>query len=95
MVSFDEVPEHIAPEHEEELMQTLTQAKVAIVVSWALLGQAGHGHVNEHSQSYLETRSLPGVYLIMSVSGCPFVSEFCGVSLKVIDKIILVSILSV
>eukprot|EP00438_Fugacium_kawagutii_P012686 Skav207528 [mRNA] locus=scaffold907:419280:422105:+ [translate_table: standard] len=57
-----EVPEHIAPEHEDELVQTLTQAKVAIVVSWALLGQAGHGHINEHSQSYvirqLEKRSF-------------------------------------
>ena len=55
VISF-EVAEHIAPEFEDNFVRTLAQAKVAVLVSWAFVGQSGHGHVNEHTQSYVIRR---------------------------------------
>ncbi|CAK9005047.1 Uncharacterized protein SCF082_LOCUS8429 [Durusdinium trenchii] len=52
VISF-EVAEHISPKFEHNFIETLVQAKVGILLSWAYIGQGGHGHVNEHSQSYL------------------------------------------
>ena len=43
--------EHISPKFEHNFIETLVQAKVGILLSWAYIGQGGHGHVNEHSQS--------------------------------------------
>lgn len=53
VVSF-EVGEHIEKEGEQPFLNTLVQhAEKRIVMSWAVPGQGGIGHVNERSNVYL------------------------------------------
>mmetsp|Transcript_35096 Transcript_35096/g.80852 ORF Transcript_35096/g.80852 Transcript_35096/m.80852 type:complete len:324 (-) Transcript_35096:306-1277(-) len=51
-----EVGEHIPNVYEENFFRTLLQAKHGIILAWATPGQAGHGHVNGHWQSFLRRR---------------------------------------
>lgn len=49
-----EVGEHIPAKHETTFLTNLcTASKQAIVLSWALPGQGGTGHVNEQSSEYI------------------------------------------
>lgn len=41
-----EVGEHIAPEHMGRYLDVMAQGKREVLMSWAIPGQAGHGHVN-------------------------------------------------
>ena len=57
--SFDfvlslEVGEHIPAEFEQIFLDNLCRhAKKGVIISWALPGQGGHGHVNEQPNSYI------------------------------------------
>ena len=49
-----EVGEHIHPEHEQQFLDRLVRnAKNRIILSWAIPGQGGNGHVNELSNDYI------------------------------------------
>lgn len=61
-VSYDlvlclEVGEHIPPAYEQVFLDNVAEfgkSAFAIVLSWAVPGQRGRGHVNEKSNSYVE-----------------------------------------
>lgn len=49
-----EVIEHIAPEDEDKVLSNLdTFCKDKLILSWALEGQGGHGHLNERNEDYV------------------------------------------
>jgi len=53
VLSF-EVGEHIPIQYEQSYLDNLCRhAHRAVIVSWAVPGQGGHGHVNERPNSYL------------------------------------------
>jgi len=50
-----EVGEHIPPEYEQIFIDNITKhSKQCIILSWALPGQGGAGHVNERDNSYIK-----------------------------------------
>jgi 2-polyprenyl-3-methyl-5-hydroxy-6-metoxy-1,4-benzoquinol methylase len=50
-----EVGEHIPNQYEEIYISNLIKhSKNLIILSWATIGQGGHGHVNEHPNEYIE-----------------------------------------
>lgn len=52
-----EVGEHVPPEHEAVFLDNLHRHnRRGLVVSWALEGQGGRGHVNERSNDYIKGR---------------------------------------
>ena len=52
-----EVGEHVPSEFEVTLLSNLHAANCrGIILSWARLGQAGYGHVNNHSPQYIADR---------------------------------------
>lgn len=49
-----EVGEHIPAEHESTLLDNITRnAAGHVVLSWAVPGQGGYGHVNEREKAYI------------------------------------------
>lgn len=62
--SFDwilslEVGEHIPPEFEDIFLANLhANNKRGIILSWALEGQGGDGHVNERSNEYIKSKIM-------------------------------------
>ena len=60
--SFDwvmslEVGEHLPPQFEDVFIQNLhVNNKYGIVLSWAIKGQGGHGHVNEQNNDYIKSK---------------------------------------
>lgn len=54
-----EVGEHIASEHEDVFIGNIVRhAKEAVVLSWAITGQSGHYHINNHENSYIIAKML-------------------------------------
>jgi 2-polyprenyl-3-methyl-5-hydroxy-6-metoxy-1,4-benzoquinol methylase len=54
-----EVAEHIAPEYEAVYLQNLARAALeGIVITWAIPGQKGDGHVNCREPEYVVTKFL-------------------------------------
>lgn len=54
-----EVGEHIPQSGEKNFLDNLVKhACVGVVLSWAVLGQPGHGHVNCHSNDYIRKEML-------------------------------------
>lgn len=51
-----EVGEHLPPQFEDIYMNNLHNNKYGIVLSWALKGQGGDGHVNEQNNEYIKTK---------------------------------------
>jgi cyclopropane fatty-acyl-phospholipid synthase-like methyltransferase len=52
-----EVGEHLPPEFEDIFINNLhNNNKRGIVLSWAVKGQLGHGHVNEQDNDYVKTK---------------------------------------
>lgn len=52
-----EVGEHIPRQFEDRMIQLVTGAALRMVVlSWAVPGQGGHGHVNVRSNEYIEAK---------------------------------------
>jgi len=53
-VISSEVGEHIPNEFEEQVISNLHAHNCnGIILTWAILGQGGHGHINCHSNKYL------------------------------------------
>lgn len=49
-----EVGEHIPNQYEKTYIDNLIRhTKNLIIISWATIGQGGHGHVNEHPNEYI------------------------------------------
>lgn len=49
-----EVGEHIPPEFQENFLNTVTsRARKGLVLSWAVPGQGGHGHLNERPNDWV------------------------------------------
>lgn len=49
-----EVAEHIPQEYEDIFLQNVVNASTGLVIiSWAVKGQGGHGHVNEQDSEYV------------------------------------------
>lgn len=49
-----EVAEHIPKEYEGELMNNIHNLNTeGVIISWAIPGQGGHGHVNEQDNDYV------------------------------------------
>jgi 2-polyprenyl-3-methyl-5-hydroxy-6-metoxy-1,4-benzoquinol methylase len=49
-----EVGEHIPPEHEAQFMDNLVGLCTnGVIMSWAIPGQGGRGHINEKSNTYI------------------------------------------
>ena len=49
-----EVGEHIPPEHEQIFLDNLDRhCEQCLILSWALPGQGGDGHVNEKDKDYV------------------------------------------
>jgi hypothetical protein len=49
-----EVAEHIPQEYEDVFLQNVVNASIGLVViSWAVKGQGGHGHVNEQDSVHI------------------------------------------
>jgi hypothetical protein len=54
-----EVGEHIYPEYEDIFLNNITyKCNSRLVLSWAIPGQTGLGHVNERSNEYIEGKLL-------------------------------------
>jgi hypothetical protein len=52
-----EVGEHLPPQYETTFLENLhNNNKKGIILSWALKGQDGHGHVNEQNNDYIRGR---------------------------------------
>lgn len=52
-----EVAEHIPPSFEEMFLRNVVaHASKGVVISWAIPGQGGTGHVNVRSHEYVEQR---------------------------------------
>lgn len=52
-----EVGEHLPPKFEDIYMNNLhNNNKYGIILSWALKGQGGDGHVNEQNNDYIKTK---------------------------------------
>ena len=52
-----EVAEHLPPEFESNFLQNLVNhSKIGIVLSWAVIGQTGHGHFNERDNPYVKDK---------------------------------------
>jgi hypothetical protein len=52
-----EVAEHIPQEYEGVFLQNVVNASTGLVIiSWAVKGQGGHGHVNEQDSEYVLDR---------------------------------------
>ena len=50
-----EVGEHIPKEYEAEFIANLDRhAREGVILSWAVKGQGGHGHVNNQDNDYLK-----------------------------------------
>ena len=49
-----EVIEHIPKEKEQQVLENLhNHCNGKLIISWAVKGQGGHGHVNEHDSGYV------------------------------------------
>jgi hypothetical protein len=52
-----EVGEHIPKRHEDDFIDNLDRHNAqGVVLSWAIPGQGGHGHVNEQPNDYIKSR---------------------------------------
>ena len=52
-----EVGEHLPKEYEDTLFNNIIRnSKSEIVVSWAIPGQTGDGHINEQSNDYVKSK---------------------------------------
>jgi hypothetical protein len=52
-----EVGEHLPQEFEDVFIQNLhNNNKYGMVISWAIKGQGGHGHVNEQDNDYIKSK---------------------------------------
>lgn len=52
-----EVGEHIPPQYEDTFIQNLHMNNIkGIILSWALIGQSGDGHINEHDNQYIKQK---------------------------------------
>lgn len=52
-----EVGEHIPRSYEDAFLRNIAScAKHTIILSWAIPGQGGHGHINERSNTYIEEK---------------------------------------
>ena len=52
-----EVGEHLPPQFEDIFINNLhNNNKYGIVLSWAINGQGGHGHVNEKNNDYIKSK---------------------------------------
>lgn len=52
-----EVGEHIPPEFESIFIKNIIDhSKNLIILSWATIGQGGHGHFNEKPNDYIESK---------------------------------------
>jgi len=52
-----EVGEHIPPEYEDTFIQNLHMNNLkGIILSWALIGQCGDGHINEQNNPYIKQK---------------------------------------
>jgi cyclopropane fatty-acyl-phospholipid synthase-like methyltransferase len=59
-----EVGEHLPPQFEDIFIHNLhNNNKRGIVLSWAIKGQGGHGHVNEQDTSYIKSKICKLGYL--------------------------------
>lgn len=64
MVLSLEVGEHLPPQFESIFIDNLHKHNTkAIIVSWAIEGQGGHGHFNERNNSYIKQKFLDLGYL--------------------------------
>lgn len=52
VLSF-EVGEHIPAKHEDTFLDNITQRAKTVIMSWAVPGQGGDGHVNERPNDYI------------------------------------------
>lgn len=58
-----EVGEHIPKQYESIFINNLlNHSNKSIVLSWATIGQGGHGHVNEQPNNYIENLFTPHGY---------------------------------
>ena len=52
-----EVGEHLPPQFEDIFINNLhNNNKYGIILSWAIIGQGGHGHVNEKNNDYIKSK---------------------------------------
>ena len=52
-----EVGEHLPKEHEDAFMENLHRYNTrGMVLSWAVVGQGGIGHVNEQNNDYVKAK---------------------------------------
>ena len=52
-----EVGEHIPPQYEDTFIQNLHNNNLkGIILSWALIGQCGDGHINEQNNQYIKQK---------------------------------------
>lgn len=59
-----EVAEHIPKEYEDVFLRNVVNASTGlIIISWAVKGQGGHGHVNEQDSVYVATKFLELGYI--------------------------------
>jgi cyclopropane fatty-acyl-phospholipid synthase-like methyltransferase len=59
-----EVGEHIPKQYETIFIDNLlNHSNKAIILSWATIGQGGHGHVNEQPNNYIENLFTPHGYI--------------------------------
>lgn len=62
-----EVAEHIPKEYEDVFLRNVVNASTGlIIISWAVKGQGGHGHVNEQDIFYVGYKFLELGYIINS-----------------------------
>ena len=58
-----EVGEHIPKEYQDVFIENLLRhSNGLIILSWATIGQGGHGHVNEQPNDYIEGLLTPHNY---------------------------------
>jgi cyclopropane fatty-acyl-phospholipid synthase-like methyltransferase len=58
-----EVGEHIPKQYESIFINNLlNHSNKMIILSWATIGQGGHGHVNEQPNNYIENLFIPHGY---------------------------------
>jgi hypothetical protein len=60
-----EVGEHLPKEYEDSFFQTLVNhSKKGVLLSWAIPGQGGDGHVNEQTNEYIKSKMFDFGYKV-------------------------------
>ena len=59
-----EVAEHLPPTYTDQFLDTLTKWNGDVLLSWAIPGQAGIGHINNQSNPYVIEKMAMRGYLI-------------------------------